>query len=616
VSATGDKGHGMGDTASNSTDSSNARQMVVLADGTNNNVTGRIQDTNVVKLAELLAAAPLGSNERVVFYDPGVGNPGELPGATAVDKVKRQIERISGLAFGRGVYENIADCYLFLMRHWREGDQLWIFGFSRGAFTARSLAGIVNRFGILEPQHENLLPTLLHIYFSGSPDPVTNETGKTEQPQTWDAIVKQARELFAAPARRKVEIYFVGVWDTVAAVGLPPFGLRIAQLPKPEGKHFLHIRQALALDEHRLQFLPRLYAHANGTFQNRLGHTGSICQLWFPGAHCDVGGGYVPGQSAGSDQAMAWLVSQAVELGLKLEHAGAQLRREGEVLDAMTALGLRPQQPPTSAIHSQLQMTPIYALTGMAVRDTTRVVMDNGETFGLVAEAHASAPPRAAQLMNAWVNAKAPGWAWLCLLVAALLLPVMGQLQAGFAGTGSWWRDLTAAATQIPHYLLKNVEFQAWQLTGWLNWGWLEPSRPTDLTSLATWFNIDWADDFRRFRQPMAATLVDVLFIGAYAAGLCWFAARAFGRRAGVRKAGDGDDPALNKQGRALMALVLFDLAEDLATVLVWSLALIGASFVAFLMQLVLAWLSAQKLLRLWHLLRLLLPVAVAPSGR
>ncbi|MCE2914692.1 MAG: DUF2235 domain-containing protein [Rubrivivax sp.] len=578
------------------------RQIVVLADGTNNNLTGRLDDTNVVKLAELLAADPRDDEQRLVFYDPGVGNPGELPGATRVDQIKRHVDRLSGLAFGRGVYENIADCYLFLMHHWREGDQLWIFGFSRGAFTARSLAGIVNRFGILEPQHANMVPTLLHIYFSAKPDAA--DDGSTPE-QVWDRIVQQARHLFARPALRKVEIHFIGVWDTVAAVGLGPFGLRFTQLPKPEGKHFLHIRQALALDEHRLQFLPRLYAGQNGPFENRLGHTGSLVQLWFPGAHCDVGGGYARGMSACSDTALAWLVGQAVQMGLKLDHHGLPLASEAEVVQALSALELRPVPGPEPALHSQLQMTPVYALTGMAVRDTTRVVMDNGETFELVAEAHASAPPNSAPLPGAWADAKAPGWAWKCLLAAALLSVVMGQLHAGFPDTGSWWRDLSVAATQIPHYLSKNLEFQAWQLTGWLNWTWLE-GRPADLSSIGAWLNADWADEFRRFRHPIAATAVDLLFIAAYAAGLCWFAARAFGRRAGVRKAGDGDDAALNLQGRALLGLVVFDLAEDVATILAFVLAMLGASVLAFLAQLLVAWLSVQKLLRMWRLVRLL----------
>jgi len=136
------------------------QQLVLLCDGTNNNLTGGASDTHLVTLAELLRADP--DADRTVFYDPGVGNPGEVPGITLWDKARRLFERIDSLAFGRGVFDNIAEGYLFLMRHWRShDDQIWLFGFSRGAFTARSIGGLINRFGILEPHLESLVPTLL-----------------------------------------------------------------------------------------------------------------------------------------------------------------------------------------------------------------------------------------------------------------------------------------------------------------------------------------------------------------------------------------------------------------------------------------------------------------------
>lgn len=187
------------------------RPLVVLCDGTNNNLTGGHKDTNVVKLCELMAAAPDGAQQ--VFYDPGVGNPGELPGATLVDGWNRFSERVASLAFGRGVYENIAESYLYLMRHYQSGDAIFIFGFSRGAFTARSLAGLVNQFGILQPHMESMVPTLIHIYFSD----------RALAPEAAKAITGQASRLFVTQASRNVEIQFVGVWDTVASVGMWPF---------------------------------------------------------------------------------------------------------------------------------------------------------------------------------------------------------------------------------------------------------------------------------------------------------------------------------------------------------------------------------------------------------
>lgn len=169
------------------------RQIVLLCDGTNNNLTGQHEDTNVVKLCALLAADA--DPRRLVFYDPGVGNPGELPGATTWDQFRRTLDRVSALAFGRGVYENMVESYLFVMRHYRPGDQIFIFGFSRGAFTARSVAGLVNLFGILRPHMESMLPTLLHVYFA--------DRGNSPQ---WQAICDQTSRLFTNDDARRVDI--------------------------------------------------------------------------------------------------------------------------------------------------------------------------------------------------------------------------------------------------------------------------------------------------------------------------------------------------------------------------------------------------------------------------
>lgn len=186
------------------------RQIVLCCDGTNNNLTGGDSDTNVVRLCQLLRQH--GDARQQVFYDPGVGNPGELPGATVWDSINRYSERLAGLAFGRGVYENMAECYQFLMQHHQPGDELYIFGFSRGAFTARSVAGLVNMFGILQPHMVSMVPSLLHIYFS-------DRGGGGDSARR---IARQATELFAEPHSRHVNIHFVGVWDTVASVGMPP----------------------------------------------------------------------------------------------------------------------------------------------------------------------------------------------------------------------------------------------------------------------------------------------------------------------------------------------------------------------------------------------------------
>jgi hypothetical protein len=539
-----------------------ARQLVLLCDGTNNNLTGQHRDTNVVKLAELLAAHP--DPLRLVHYDPGVGNPGELPGATAWDQLRRRLARLHGLAFGRGVYENMAETYLFLMRHYRPGDELYIFGFSRGAFTARSVAGLVNLFGILQPHMESMLPTLLHVYFA--------ERGPRS---TFDAIARQTSRLFTHADTRVVDIQFIGVWDTVASVGLPPFGTRFTALPRPAGKSFIHIRQALALDEHRSQFRPRLYAGDNGPFDSRSGRQGSLVQLWFPGAHCDAGGGSEPTESALADTAFAWLVSEAAACGL---------RAGGGPPDGEEAVAHRLAQAhaPVAAVrpcmvHSMLLETPWWALTGQSVRDTTRVEMDDGEGVDVQPVEHASAGQLQLQFArhSAWSSARTPRLVWCAAALMPLLMLALGQLLRGAPATGSLPGDLAAALRSVPDYLACNLAFQRWQLLGWL---------PTS-----------WAPLPVSFSAPRWALVWDLALIACYATVLSWFAARAFGRVAGLRRAGDPPRQWLNVLGWALPVMVLADLGENLCTWLALTLGSHDVQSLAWLAHLAAAGLSVAK---------------------
>ena len=348
---------------------SNTRQLIVCCDGTNNNVTGGRTDTNVIKLQDGLAR----DVDQLVFYDPGVGNPGALPGATWIDRIRGKFERLSGLAFGTGVYENIAECYVFLMQNYRKGDEIYLFGFSRGSFTARALSGVVNMFGLLRPELVNMVPTLLYIYFSKRESDAQISAVHTE--------VTDIKALFVAPDCREVWIHYIGVWDTVASIGMPPFDKQITGSPTIRGKKFRHVRQALALDEYRTPFLPRLYsepdfhdpANAEQTAQ-------SLQQRWFHGAHCDVGGGYNPAGSGAqggcglSDVTLAWLYDEARNLGLRA---------------APLVL------PPTiTRVHSELYNEALWALAGMVQR-TMKPEPSGPDTidFVRVPNMAASAPP-------------------------------------------------------------------------------------------------------------------------------------------------------------------------------------------------------------------------------
>src|SRR5262245_41344042 len=148
---------------------SSARQIVAFLDGTNNTLTGHRTDTNVLHLFEHLSARR--DRDQVLYYDPGVGSPDLLPFTDLNEWLSRKWERLRGLASGRGIFENVGQAYMFIAQRYRPGDEIWIFGFSRGAFTARSVAGMIHLFGLIRPEHESLLPTLLRVYFAETEQP-------------------------------------------------------------------------------------------------------------------------------------------------------------------------------------------------------------------------------------------------------------------------------------------------------------------------------------------------------------------------------------------------------------------------------------------------------------
>jgi hypothetical protein len=353
-----------------------SRQLIICCDGTNNNLTGGARDTNVTQLCDLLAPD---ANGQLLYYDPGVGNPGELPGASFTDTLSRIYERLHGLAFGKGVYENIAEAYLFLMRHYQPGDQIFLFGFSRGAFTARSIGGLVTQFGLLRPEMEGLVPTLLHTYFSD------RERGGKK----YTAIRDQISRLFTTDQTRATPVWFVGVWDTVSSVGAPLLSRTITASPTIVGKRFNHVRQALALDEYRRSFEPRPY-YVDPT-HNYAATGQSIAQLWFAGAHCDVGGGYARAEARLSQEPLLWMLQEAVNCQLRLRAGLLDAAGQVDTQAVLGALAPPPQgsPPPQPRVHSETWPTALWALAGLQQRNP-HVVLDAGEPQEVVPVEHPS----------------------------------------------------------------------------------------------------------------------------------------------------------------------------------------------------------------------------------
>ena len=133
-----------------------AKNIVVCCDGTSNEY-GDCK-TNVLKLFSVL---PKGDPDQVTFYDPGVGT---FSAPAALTKTTRAVTRVFGLAFGYGITKNIGDAYRFLMETYEPGDRVYLFGFSRGAYTARAVAAMIHKCGLLEPGNHNLLPYALKLF--------------------------------------------------------------------------------------------------------------------------------------------------------------------------------------------------------------------------------------------------------------------------------------------------------------------------------------------------------------------------------------------------------------------------------------------------------------------
>jgi hypothetical protein len=526
------------------------RQLVLCFDGTNNNLTGGRADTNVVKLCEVLTPTPEG---QLLYYDPGVGNPGTIPGVGWMDWAKGWFERIKGLALGKGIYENIAAGYLFLMRNWKPGDDIYVFGFSRGAFTARSVAGMVARFGIMHPAMEEMVPTLLHLYFI---DP--HKAG-----DKYDKIKKQIAESFCSPEGAKAEVWFTGVWDTVESVGSLLSRRSITVPPTILGKRFRHVAQAHAIDEHRRSFRPRpYYIHPDPDIYAKGGQ--SIAQEWWSGSHCDVGGGYALDESELSDQTFAWMLDHALDKGLVVPDAFLSPDRKLDLAKLDAALQERREGPSKGPlVHSESFYNAYWALTGLWVREFNDAEGNPGDPPPKPPVQHPQPKPLRMPQDTVWRDTRIP-----YLFYAFVAVLVIWALH----GLAIWGMPSTLASS-LGQISRANEDLAFWQLTWWLGEG-------------------DYASRLRMLHSmahPILAILLDLLLIAAYGYILACAIARAFAKRAGLRNVTDPAPRLLNAVGWCGALILGGDLLENAFMLL----ALTAGSVEWMGMQIFLAWLMS-----------------------
>jgi len=250
---------------------------------------------------------------------------------------------------------NVFDAYHFLIDNYESGDWLYLFGFSRGAFTARSLGGLIRNCGILRSENADRIHEAWSLYRSSADKP---------------AGVKST--LFRRAYSYEPRIHFIGVWDTVGALGIPvpgPSWLKpiVTRLNHRWAFHDTKLStqvngafHALAIDEQRAAFAPTLWHQQSGADGQELK------QVWFTGVHCDIGGGY-PDTSL-SDIALLWMADRARECGLVLQADAFPASPENATQAPQDRMALRRSQPAGNAAPIPHGLLPPASATDPAAR--------------------------------------------------------------------------------------------------------------------------------------------------------------------------------------------------------------------------------------------------------
>ena len=252
-----------------------SRNIVICCDGTGNNYS--TNKTNVIRTCEIAVA----DDTQLVYYDCGIGT-----GGWEYDETAGTLKALNDKITGRGLRKNVADGYRFLMRTWKAGDRIFLFGFSRGAYTVRALAGMLYRCGLLRSDMDNLVAEAFRLY---------NEEA--------DGLDAGFKETFCRPC----PVHFIGVWDTVGSLILNAGGKFYDTSLNPEVRYGCH---SIALDEQRRDFAPCLWDET----KKNPGQT--IDQVWFAGGHSDVGGWYA--ERGLSETTLRYMLSRARAQGMKL----------------------------------------------------------------------------------------------------------------------------------------------------------------------------------------------------------------------------------------------------------------------------------------------------------
>jgi uncharacterized protein (DUF2235 family) len=273
------------------------KRLIICCDGTwqKINVT---YPTNVVKIKSAVEA--VNHRDQVVFYDPGVGT-------------SNWFLKILGGMFGWGLFKNVKECYEFLCRNWEHGDEIYLFGFSRGAFTVRSVAGLLYKCGIVKNYNKMIIRKVFRLYKNRYIHPDHSSAVNFRKKYSHQNGENSDRPV----------INFLGCWDTVGALGIPDLSSRF-NIDKLINRKFefhdtklsdiiQHVRHAVAIDEHRkvFDFTPMKLS------DSALSRGTDLNQIWFIGDHGCIGGGEKEKEPF-SDITLNWMMRELQKLDSKL----------------------------------------------------------------------------------------------------------------------------------------------------------------------------------------------------------------------------------------------------------------------------------------------------------
>ncbi len=289
------------------------KNIVICCDGTKNEF-GQ-QNSNVVKLYKTLVC----SESQIAYYHPGVGTMGAR---NALSPIGQWWTRTIGLAFGYGLSDNVADAYQFLMKTFRPGDHVYVFGFSRGAYTARALCGLLHLVGLLTEGNEGLIPYAIRM---------------AKRKEIDFKVAADFKKTFS----RECKTYFVGVWDTVSSLGWIYNAVNFPFTRATKNPDFHIVRHAVSIDERRAFFRENSFGEPHDAQQN-------ILEVWFAGVHSDVGGSYPDSESQLSQIALRWMLCEAELAGLSVDP-----HRKADILGGKPPYV--PPDPVTKNQHESLQ---------------------------------------------------------------------------------------------------------------------------------------------------------------------------------------------------------------------------------------------------------------------